>query len=404
MFIKRLMIILMINLLVLALPINKVYATEEKIEDSSLYPEYDNEAIQDVLDENNQELQKLYSYINNIKTDVELMNELDPIDYIQSYIQNGKGNLSIDKVIKAVISLIFKEVNTVLKLAFSMLAIALLCTLINNIQDAFNNKGISDVAFYACYVTLIMLLSKSFLISITVAKDVIYGISDFMASILPILVTMIGLSGGVVQATAIDPIVMGSVIIIPRIYTTLIIPLILIGFVLQFANNLSEDHKIDNLCKMVRQSTMWLQGIIITVFIALLSIRGITGNTIDAVTLKTTKFAVDNFIPIVGKAFSDAITSVAGYSLIIKNSISAIGLIVIILIIIYPIIKIVLMAFIYKLTAALVEPISDKRITACISSAGESLIILLSCVLSVSLMFFVLLGIMATAGKFVVGA
>jgi len=401
MFIKRLMIILMINILALTLPMYKVYSQEEN---TSSNIQEGNEAIQDVLDENNQELNKLYNYIDNIKTDVELMNELDPADYIQSYIQNGKGNLSIDKVMKAVISLIFKEVNSVLKLAFSMLTIAILSTLIKNIQDAFNNKGISEVAFYACYVTLIMLLSKSFLISITVAKDVIFGVSDFMSAILPILVTMIGLSGGIVQATTIDPIVMGSVIIIPRIYTTLIIPLILIGFVLQFANNLSEEHKIDNLCKMVKQITMWMQGIIITVFIGLLTIRGITGSTIDAVTLKTTKFAVDNFIPIVGKAFSDAITSVAGYSLIIKNSISAIGLVVIILIILYPVIKIVLMAFIYKITAALVEPISDKRITACISSAGDSLVILLSCVLSVSLMFFVLLGIMATAGKFVVGA
>ena len=44
--------------------------------------------------------------------------------------------------------------------------------------------------------------------------------------------------------------------------------------------------------------------------------------------LKTAKFAIDNFIPIVGKSFSDAISSVAGYSLIIKNAIGSIGFIV----------------------------------------------------------------------------
>lgn len=401
---KRLMIILMINLLAFFLfPANIVNATEDK-EGQTSYLEESKEVIGQILDDNNEELERLYKYINNTKTKVELMNELDPAAYIQSYIQNGEGNLSMDKLLKAVVSLLFKEVEAVLKLAFSLLAIAILSTLINNIQDAFNNKGISDVAFYACYATIIILLSKSFLISISVAKEVIFGISDFMSALLPILVTMIGLSGGVAEATTIDPIVMGAVLIIPKIYTTLIIPLIMIGFVMQFANNLSEEHKISNLCKMVKQVTLWMQGIIITVFIGLLTIRGITGSTIDVVTLKTTKFAVDNFIPIVGKAFSDAITSVASYSLIIKNSISAIGLVVIILIILYPIIKIVLMAFIYKLSAALVEPISDKRITGCISSVGDSMVMLLSCVLSVSLMFFVLLGIMATAGKFVVGA
>jgi stage III sporulation protein AE len=309
----------------------------------------------------------------------------------------------VEKVLKAVLSLLFKEVGSVLKLAVSLITIGILCSLLNNLQDAFSSKSISQIAFYACYAVLVIVLSKSFLISISVAKNVIGDISNFMAAMLPVLVAMITLAGGIAQATTIDPIVMGAVVIIPRIYTTLIVPLILIGFVLQFSNNLSEEHKIDNLCKLVKQTTIWIQGIVITIFIGLLTIRGITSSTIDAVTLKTTKFAIDNFVPIVGKAFSDAISAVAGYSLIIKNAISSIGLIVIILMILYPIVKMVLMVLIYKLSAALVEPISDRRVTSTIAAAGDSLVLLLSSVLSVSLMFFILLAIMASAGKFVVG-
>ncbi|MGL5086919.1 MAG: stage III sporulation protein AE, partial [Clostridium sp.] len=175
------------------------------------------------------------------------------------------------------------------------------------------------------------------------------------------------------------------------------------SFVLQFANNISTEHKIDNFCKLLKQITLWLQGIILTVFIGLLTVRGITSSTIDAVTLKTAKFAIDNFVPIVGKSFSDAISAVAGYSLIIKNAISSIGLIVIILLMLYPVLKLILMAFVYKVSAALIEPISDKRITNSIAAAGDALILIMSCVLSISLMFFILLGIMASAGKYVIG-
>ena len=224
-----------------------------------------------------------------------------------------------------------------------------------------------------------------------------------MNALLPILVTMISLAGGFVQAATLDPIILVSVTLIPKIYVTIIIPLILISFVMQFANNLSTEYKIDNLCKLMKQTILLLQGVIITVFIAILTIRGITADTMDAVALKTTKFAVDNFIPIVGKAFSDAITSVAGYSLIIKNAITGVGLIVIVLVILYPIVKLGIMTFIYKLSSALVEPISDKRITNAISSVSEALTLLVSCVISVSFMFFILLGIMASAGKFIVG-
>ena len=354
-------------------------------------------------EETESKLNSLYDYINTMKSDVELMNDLDPVSYIESYIENGEGNLSVSAVISAVVSLFFKEVKTVLSLAFSIVVIGIICSLFKNLQSSFSSEGISQIAFFACYAILIILLSKTFIISLSLAKDVIVQIATFMDKVLPVLAALLIASGGLTQAATMDPIILGATILIPKIYLNIIIPLILITFVLQFANNISAEPKLSNLCGLIKKSTVWLQGFIITVFIGVLTIRGITSSTIDAVTLKTTKFTVDNFIPIVGKSLSDAISSVAGYSLIIKNAIGSIGLIVIILIIIYPIIKIVLSALIFKLSAALLEPITDKRITASIAAAGESLILIMSCVLCVSLMFFVLIAIMISAGKFVVG-
>lgn len=359
--------------------------------------------IEDIGGEAKGQIQTLYDYISRMKTDVELLQGLDPVEYINTFISEGKGNLSFDIIVKAVVSLFFKEVKSVLALVVSIVTIAILCALLKNLQDSFDNESISQVAFYACYALLIIILSKSFIISLSVAQNVINDVSNFMNALLPILVTMIALAGGVTQAATMDPFILGAVILIPKIYTNVIIPMILMGFVLEFANNISEEHKITNLCKLMKQCIVWFQGIIVTAFIALLTIRGITSNTIDAVTLKTAKFAVDNFIPILGKTFSDAITSVAGYSLIIKNAISSIGLVVVLLILLYPIIKLILMTLIYKISAALVEPVSDSRITKSLEAAGNSMILIISCVLTVSLMFFILIAIMAQAGSFVVG-
>ena len=351
----------------------------------------------------NSRLNNLYNYINNMKTDSELINNLDPINYVKDYVKTGEGNISYKKIISGVISFLFKEVKTVLSLSISIIVIAIICSLIKNLQSAFSNEGISNIAFFACYAILIILLSKSFIVSIGIATDIIKELADFMSALLPVLVIMLGAVGGFTQVATMDPIIMGATLIIPRIYINLILPLILISFVLDFTNNISTDYKIGNLCKLIKQSTIWIQGIILTAFIGILTVRGISSSTIDAVTLKTAKYAIDNFIPIVGKAFSDAIASVAGYALIIKNAVSSIGLLIIILLMIYPVVKLILISFVYKLTAAVIEPISDKRIVSSIESAGNSLILLMSCVLSISLMFFVLLSIMASAGKFVIG-
>lgn len=414
-----LMMILAINMTISIIPnnmlqdANMVYAAEsnENTSDNGSLNDQDKnkqnsekEINIDQLDGSAKEqMNVLYDYISKMKTDVELMENLDPAEYIKTYIKEGKGNISFDTIFNAVLSLFFKEVRSVLKLVVSIVTIAIICSLLKNLQDAFSDESISQVAFYACYMLIIMVLSKSFIISISVAKDVINNISDFMSALLPVLITMISLSGGITSATTLDPFVFGAVVFIPKVYSNIIIPMILMSFVLEFANNISTEYKITNLCKLFRQIIVWFQGIIVTMFIGLLTIRGITSSTIDAVTLKTAKFAVDNFIPIVGKAFSDAITSVAGYSLIIKNAISSIGLIVIILILLYPLIKLVLITLIYKLSAALVEPISDSRITKSIEAAGNSMVLIMSSVLTVTLMFFILIGIIASSGRFIVG-
>ena len=68
-------------------------------------------------------LNSLYDYINTMKSDVELINELDPISYVQNYIETGEGNLSFSTILNAIISLFFREVKTILSLAFSIVAI-----------------------------------------------------------------------------------------------------------------------------------------------------------------------------------------------------------------------------------------------------------------------------------------
>ena len=354
-------------------------------------------------DEINDDLEGLYDYISTMKSNFELINDLDPVSYIKNYISTGKGNLSFSKICDAAFSLLFKEVKTVLSMCIIIVVIGIICSLIKNLQSAFSSESISEIAFYACYALMIIVLTRTFIISLDLAKDIITQISGFMSKLLPILVVMLGVAGGFTESATMDPIVLGTTIIIPKIYLNIILPLILITFVLQFTNNISTEPKISNLCSLVKSSVLWIQGLILTVYIGLLTVRGITASTIDAVTLKTAKFTIDNFIPIVGKTFSDAIASVAGYSLIIKNAIGSVGLLVLILIILYPIIKIFLSSIILKISSSLLEPIADKRITNAVFSAGDSLILILSSVLCVSLMFFVLIAMMVSAGKFVIG-
>jgi stage III sporulation protein AE len=348
-------------------------------------------------------IQYIYEYISNMKNQFEILNDLDAKTYVDGFLRSGKGSLSTSKLYNSLITFIFRELMASMKLMVLIVIIAVVAALINNLQNAFSNESLSNIAYFACYSLLIIVISKSFYIGVDMVKETISRMSDFMVALMPVLMMLLVSVGGITQAAVMDPLIIGAITLGSRIYVQFIIPTIFIGFVLQFVNNISEDYKISRLTKLINQFAIWTQGILMTVFIGILTVRGITSQTIDHVTVKTAKYAVDNFIPVVGKCLSDAISAVAGYSLLMKNALSGLGLIIIVAIVLFPVIKLFIMAMLYKFTAALIEPISDKRLVSCITSAGDSLILVMSCLISVSVMFFVMIAIIATTGKMIMG-
>lgn len=362
------------------------------------------ESIENIIKENEKEISNLYDYIINMKDDIEILKDLDPKEYVKAIMTHGSEEVSIGKTIfKNILSFILREVVLVFSGISTVIIIAVICALIQNLQTAFSNQTLSNVAFYACYALLIIILSKTFLIGLDIAKETIKELNNFLLVLIPVLSTLLLSAGGVSQVATLDPIIILLTNIGPTFYLNILIPIILLGFMLQFANNISNNFKISNLVKHTNQVVIWAQGLFITFFISMLTIRGFTAESLDIVTAKTAKFAVDNFVPIVGKAISDAIATVAGYSILLKNAVSSLGLIIVIAIVLVPIIKIFIMATMYRLTAAIIEPISDNRIVSAISSVGDSLILIMSCVIVVSVLFFVMISIIASAGKLIIG-
>jgi stage III sporulation protein AE len=346
-----------------------------------------------------EQIEKFYDYISNMKTKNEVLNDIDVRDYVKSFLKTGSGNTSLKKIIRALAMYGVREVAASLKLLVLLIVISLICALLTNLQRAFNGEELSNIAYFACYSLIIIIMARSFYISVDIARSTIKEMTDFMVALIPILITLVAAVGGFVEASIMDPIVIGAITISANLFMNVIIPIISMSFVLQFVNNLSSEYKIDKLTKLLNQVALWAQGIIMTVFIGIITVRGITSKTIDEVTAKTAKFAVDNFVPIVGKSLSDAISTVAGYSILLKNALSSLGLVIIVAILLFPVIKLLIIVVAYKLTAALIEPISDGRLVNCINSAGSSIVLIMACLICVSVMFFIMICIIAAAGK-----
>ena len=131
----------------------------------------------------------------------------------------------------------------------------------------------------------------------------------------------------------------------------------------------------------------------LTLFVGILTLRAVYSSVMDKLALRTTKFVTDNAIPVVGKMFSDTIEVAAGYVVMIKQAIGIFGVIIILGIVLFPLIKVGTIALIYKIAAAVAEPLGDSRTAAILDTMSAHLFLMLAAIAAVGLMFFIMIAI-----------
>ncbi len=341
------------------------------------------------MEELSQRLQEKYEY----------MPDMSISTLISTYKETGSLGGVFKQIIKGSAGYLSREVLESSRLLVELLFLGLLSAVLKNIQNAFSKESLSNVGYYACFLVMVVLIIKSLKVAIGIGQDTISSMIDFTNALMPCLIVLVAAVGGYASAATLDPVVIAAGKVISNVISGFVLPLTLIVVVLQIVNSLSDNIKVSNLAKLLSDISKWCIGITVTAFVAIVSIRSSVSATLDQVTAKTAKFAVDTFIPVVGKALSDAITTVAGYSLVLKDALGVIGLVFIITLCIFPLLKIIVVALIYKLVGAVMQPVVDEKITTCLNSVGNSMTMVFASVLSVSVMFFIIIAIVISTGR-----
>lgn len=319
-------------------------------------------------------------YSNDILKDID----------IQELLNNAiKGELDTNQLLKNIFPLLGTEIKEALKVMGSILIIVLIHSVLKSISDNLNNKSVAQITYYVQYILIATLIMTNFSSIITLTKEAVGNMISFIQLLFPLLMTLMLASGSAVSVNLVQPIILFIINLISNIFQSIIIPIILVGTALAIVSKISDRIQIDKLSKFLKSSSVWVIGILLTIFVGVLSIEGTLGSSVDGITAKTAKAAVSSFIPVVGKVLGDAVDTVIGCSAILKNAIGIVGVIVVIAICITPILKLAVITIIYHLTAALCEPIADSKIVSLISQMADTFKILLAIVCSISVMLII---------------
>lgn len=342
--VKKILLHILILFVLASFPFSKVNA--ESLTSQMIQQEKETFGISSFIDETKK-------YTNDFFEDMNIS------DVINSAIT---GKIDNNRILKKILKIFGNEIVSSIKTIVAVLVIVLIHSIIKAVADNLETSNISKTIYYVQYILIVTIVMSNFSDLILSITSTIQNLIGFMNSLVPLLITLMIYTGNIATSSLLEPIILIIIEFISNIILTLILPGVSIITALMVVSKLSDKVQIGKLTKFFKSSIVWFLGIILTVFVGVVSLEGTLASSVDGITAKTAKAAVSSMIPVVGKILGDSVDSVLGCGLVLKNALGVVGVIIIIGICATPIIKLSVLTIMYSLSSAIIEPLADEKI------------------------------------------
>ena len=387
---------------VLLYPSVKQITNAEEISQEELSQE---EVIQEIEDELGKQLDNLdMSSIENLlgsltEEQLALFGEKGFLDKIKTLLS---GEISSDSSIWTnILEIFFDSLLEVIPFISIIIAVALLGNLIQGLKPTKGEKSISNLIHFVTYGIIVVIILSIVVKMITMTTNTIFTIKNQMDAIFPLLLTLLTAIGGTVSVSVYQPAMALLSNIIINLFTYVLMPLFIFSIIFSVVSNLSNTIKLDKFTSFFNSTFKCITGFVFTIFTAFLSIQGITAGSIDGISIKTAKYAIKSYVPILGSYISDGLGVILASSNLIKNAVGASGLFLLLATIISPILQLVLFMLALKLVSAIIEPLGSKQISNFVSNLSKNMTLLVVTIVGIAFASFITIGlVMCSANIF----
>lgn len=311
----------------------------------------------------------------------------------------GEKKFSIQEWFLAMVKFLFYEIVANGKLLGMLILLTIFSTLLQHLQNAFEQNTVSKVAYSIVYMVLIIIALNSFHVAISYTEEAIQGMTSFLLALLPLLLALMASSGGLISAAFFHPVIIFLMNTSGLLIQKIVLPLLFLSALLYLVSTLSEQFKVTQLAQLMRNIGIGLLGAFLTIFLGVLSVQGASAAISDGITLRTAKFVTGNFVPVLGKMFTDAADTVISASMLLKNTVGLIGAAILLIIALFPALKVLALSFIYKFAAAILQPLGGGPVIDCLDIISKCVVYIFAALAIVSVMFFLSITVIIAAGN-----
>ena len=323
-------------------------------------------------------------------------------DYLQS--QNRGMDLGFEEVMECLLKgdfselcrrileelkqILFSEISVSGQLMGQILALGILGAVFTNFSSVFNGSQISETGFYVTYLLLFTMLTAGLGQSIQVAADTVGQILQFMKVLSPAYFLAVAFSGGSVTAAATYEFTLLLITVGQWLLGSVLIPAVRVYFLLVLASNMVKEEFLSRMTGLLEQAIGWGMKTLLGVLLGFHLIQGMVLPYVDSLKDGSVQKII-SMIPGVGQGAAAITQMFLGSGVLIKNSIGMAAVVILLVLISIPVLKLMVLMFLYQCMAALMEPVCDKRLVACIAAAAKGHKLLLQIVMTAALLLVI---------------
>ena len=289
------------------------------------------------------------------------------------------------------------EFRTHKKLLVYLLLITVIAAVFSNFSNAFGNRQASELSFYILYLLLIALCLNGFRMAMGSAQTYLTYLTEFMKALCPVYFLAVTAACGSVTSMFFFEIVLFVIFLAELVILHFLLPVINVYLMIQILGNLTGEEFLSQFSQLLEKVTSWtLRGMLACV-VGINVIQGVLAPVLDSLKQGMLAKTVE-VLPGIGNAAGSVMDMMLGTAVLIKNGIGMAGAVIAAVICLIPIFKFLLLAFLYKAAAAVTQPVSDKRLTACIGAVSEGYELLVKVLVTTGVLFLLTIAVVAVSG------
>lgn len=316
------------------------------------------------------------------------------IEEILNQILKGESLFQKETMSKWFKNIVKAQLQREQKAMFQVVLLVLLAAVFSNFTAVFGDGKIGETSFYITYMFLLALLIKSFGSMGVELKELLENFILFLKALMPSYFLAVTASSGSATAMIFYEAVLFLIYVIQVVFLKGIVPAIYVLALVELVNYLHSEDFLSKMAELLQTLIEWSLKSCMAVVLGMQLIQNMIGPAMDSLKRDIIGKTAAS-IPGIGNAINGVTEVALGTAVIIRNGIGVVGIIILVCIGIRPVIRLALLAFLYKLLAAVVQPVSDKRMTGALSTIGNGYVLFLKVLLCMELLIFITIAILS---------